>query len=556
MSAFHVGAVRAFLLTVACSVLVVPQRARAQGFDLQGTFESAGSVRTDYLTVESGSAALSRTFELSLMNHFSRRLLSMGGAAGDVRVVDYQLVHDLVVSIAPVDRFRLTVDLPMYSLQSGTNGLLGVSDDQIDRGGLGDVRVVPKVGLLMRSGSGSALAFVLPVTLPTGSQRRLQGEGLTIEPRLAYDYVTGGGVGIGVNAGFVIRNARGVDTLTINDAVRYGLALRIPLRADLVDLIVEGRGDISVSEGATASPHEADGALRFYLGHNVLTVGGGAGFGDGYGAPRYRVFLGFGVAPVRDTSPVDTDGDGLVDDQDACPLDPEDMDGFEDADGCPDVDNDGDGMLDVEDGCPTVPEDIDTFEDFDGCPDPDNDNDGILDMDDECAFDPEDLDGFEDADGCPDVDNDGDGILDVDDACPDVAEDMDGFEDADGCPEMGPNASPVLEGLERIDQVIFFDTDSDRIRSGERRKLDVIVALLEQYPNAEILIIGFADERGAEDYNAVLSAERASAVHDALVSRGISAERLFVEGRGEVSSGLEDEAGWQSNRRVELEVRD
>jgi len=67
-------------------------------------------------------------------------------------------------------------------------------------------------------------------------------------------------------------------------------------------------------------------------------------------------------------------------------------------------DRDGDGVVDAKDQCPDDPEDVDSFQDTDGCPDPDNDQDGIRDVDDRCPSDPEDKDGFEDADGCPDPD--------------------------------------------------------------------------------------------------------------------------------------------------------
>ena len=132
---------------------------------------------------------------------------------------------------------------------------------------------------------------------------------------------------------------------------------------------------------------------------------------------------------------IDLDGDGIHNDKDACPDIPEDFDGYEDVDGCPDPDNDGDGILDVDDKCPLDPEDKDNFEDEDGCPDLDNDKDTILDVDDKCPLEPEDKDGFEDEDGCPDPDNDGDGVLDPVDQCPDELEDKDGFADEDGCPD-------------------------------------------------------------------------------------------------------------------------
>ncbi|MGK0359221.1 MAG: hypothetical protein ACI9U2_001522 [Bradymonadia bacterium] len=65
----------------------------------------------------------------------------------------------------------------------------------------------------------------------------------------------------------------------------------------------------------------------------------------------------------------DTDGDGIANAVDKCPNDPEDRDGFQDADGCPDLDNDADRILDVDDKCPNQPETYNGKDDTDGCPD-------------------------------------------------------------------------------------------------------------------------------------------------------------------------------------------
>ncbi len=65
----------------------------------------------------------------------------------------------------------------------------------------------------------------------------------------------------------------------------------------------------------------------------------------------------------------DPDGDGLPTHRDVCPEVPEDHDGFEDADGCPEPDNDADGIPDVEDQCPVEPEVFNGQDDQDGCPD-------------------------------------------------------------------------------------------------------------------------------------------------------------------------------------------
>jgi OmpA-OmpF porin, OOP family len=82
------------------------------------------------------------------------------------------------------------------------------------------------------------------------------------------------------------------------------------------------------------------------------------------GAPRLRP----GERIVTAALP-DRDGDGIPDDVDACPDRPEDKDGFEDEDGCPDIDNDGDRVLDIADKCPTEPETWNGYMDDDGCPD-------------------------------------------------------------------------------------------------------------------------------------------------------------------------------------------
>ena len=100
-------------------------------------------------------------------------------------------------------------------------------------------------------------------------------------------------------------------------------------------------------------------------------------------------------------APPNSDGDGLADAADGCPLVTEDYDGFEDGDGCPDTDNDLDGVLDTADtgklcfdpagtlscgtiDCRNMAEDYDAFKDGDGCPEPDNDNDGFPDSADAC----------------------------------------------------------------------------------------------------------------------------------------------------------------------------
>lgn len=108
------------------------------------------------------------------------------------------------------------------------------------------------------------------------------------------------------------------------------------------------------------------------------------GFGHGLGGwqvtPAFALTLigasaiGIGITVLQSlperTAFKDYDADGVLDRADQCPAAPEDFDGYEDLDGCPDPDNDGDGILDIKDQCPLHAEDFDGIADADGCLDP------------------------------------------------------------------------------------------------------------------------------------------------------------------------------------------
>lgn len=255
------------------------------------------------------------------------------------------------------------------------------------------------------------------------------------------------------------------------------------------------------------------------------------------------------VAPARK----DSDGDGIPDDLDRCPNDPEDRDGFEDQDGCPDLDNDKDGIPDALDKCPNDPEDKDGFQDQDGCPDYDNDNDGIPDAMDKCPNDPEDKDGFQDDDGCPDPDNDNDGIPDIRDKCPNQAETFNGYQDDDGCPDEIPAAVQKFTG---VIEGINFKTNSADITSGSFVLLDRAVKVLQDYPDVSLEISGHTDSSGKPDHNRELSQRRAESVRTYFVNRGIAADRLQAIGFGQDRPIADNmtAAGRSRNRRTEFKL--
>ncbi len=266
----------------------------------------------------------------------------------------------------------------------------------------------------------------------------------------------------------------------------------------------------------------------------------------------------WGTAPPpkkRRVKDGDRDGDGIIDRLDQCPDDPEDVDGFEDGDGCPDKDNDKDGIPDSADNCPNQPEDKDGFEDEDGCPDKDNDKDGILDATDKCPDEPEDKDDFEDEDGCPDKDNDQDGILDPDDLCPNEPETKNGYADHDGCPDS--DQIRVLGDKIVLDDRVHFRTNNAQIRPISYPLLDRLAKLILEHPEyVHIEVEGHTDERGAEWFNEKLSHDRAGSVREFLVSRGIDAQRLSAKGYGSSQPRVDkqSEHAYFLNRRVEFKV--
>lgn len=283
----------------------------------------------------------------------------------------------------------------------------------------------------------------------------------------------------------------------------------------------------------------------------------------------------------------DTDGDGLKDDVDKCPNDPEDMDAFQDEDGCPDPDNDTDGILDDKDGCPLEPEDKDGFEDEDGCPDADNDKDGLNDTVDKCPLDPEDQDGFEDDDGCPDADNDKDGLNDTVDKCPLDPEDRDGFEDDDGCPDCDNDGDGVPECPQVVDlcpnkpaktddgcpkyklvvvtakkielkQTVFFAYNKAKIRRKSYKLLREVAQVFKDNTELKVRIEGHTDSRGGDRFNMKLSQARAESVRDFLVKEGVETGRMEPKGYGETQPIADNRTkrGRTQNRRVEFVITD
>ncbi|MDX2020638.1 MAG: OmpA family protein [Deltaproteobacteria bacterium] len=257
------------------------------------------------------------------------------------------------------------------------------------------------------------------------------------------------------------------------------------------------------------------------------------------------------VKVALEAKPKDADGDGVLDEDDKCPKEAEDKDGFEDADGCPDPDNDADGVMDVADKCALEAEDKDNFEDADGCPELDNDGDKIADAQDQCPMEREDFDSFEDADGCPERDNDKDSLDDLADKCPNQA----GPPGTGGCPEVFKHIEVTKDKIE-LKQKIFFASAKALIQSRSFELLEEVASALKSRPTMRLRIEGHTDSQGKRASNLRLSQLRADAVKAHLMGLGVAADRMESVGFGpdQPIETNRTASGRDRNRRVEFVI--
>jgi peptidoglycan-associated lipoprotein len=101
-------------------------------------------------------------------------------------------------------------------------------------------------------------------------------------------------------------------------------------------------------------------------------------------------------------------------------------------------------------------------------------------------------------------------------------------------------------------QDVFFDYDAYDVRSDAQGTLSKDAAYLSSRPNIRIVIGGFCDERGSNEYNLGLGQNRADAAKNALVTAGVAASRIRVVSYGKEKPFCTEstEACWQQNRRA------
>jgi outer membrane protein OmpA-like peptidoglycan-associated protein len=262
---------------------------------------------------------------------------------------------------------------------------------------------------------------------------------------------------------------------------------------------------------------------------------------------------------------LDSDGDGVVDRLDKCPGTPAGR--KVNANGC-ELDGDGDGVVDALDKCPTTP--AGRKVNAQGC-ELDSDGDGVVDALDKCPNTP--AGARVNSEGC-ELDSDGDGVVDRLDKCPNTPAgrkvdangceldgDGDGVVDAlDKCPNTPAGDKVDNQGCTLLKTIVLkgvnFDFNTAQLRADASAILDDAVAILKRYPALKVEVAGHTDSNGADAYNQRLSENRAKAVMDYFVGKGVDAAQLSAKGYGE-SEPVADNAtadGRAQNRRVELRI--
>jgi OmpA-OmpF porin, OOP family len=465
--------------------------------------------------------------------------------------VKLQLITYADVGVEILDRLAFQVQLPAIIGQSGstTNSAAAgaASVISIEPAALMDLRLDVR-GILFRTVDRSfKLGAEAGVWVPTGNANSYGGDGKAswgLNVAAEYDIKK---IFVVLNTGPQFRPSGKVNDFTVANEWRYALGAFFPLRDGSLRLGAQVFGSFGFGQRgsyyAPLTPLEWLAEGRFALGEKRrgwVSVGGGTRLSAGY-APDVRLVATVGYAfPIADTDPngpgkrfkvnrygqhgADTDRDGIPDDIDLCPNDPEDH-----------------KPPNTDDGCPALP---------------DRDGDGIPDVSDKCPDQPEDFDGIDDQDGCPEEDADKDGIPDAQDACPKEPGEANPEPAKNGCPQFIRRISGSTE-IQILKQVQFA-TGLATILQNSYPILDEVVRLLKVNPEITHLDIeGHTDNRGSDELNERLSNARANSVMKYIVDHGIEAGRMAAAGYGPGRPIADNNTpeGRQKNRRVEFHIR-
>lgn len=124
-----------------------------------------------------------------------------------------------------------------------------------------------------------------------------------------------------------------------------------------------------------------------------------------------------------------------------------------------------------------------------------------------------------------------------------------------------PGAEVVrnAEGIQVIldeNSNVRFDYNKASLTADAKTNLQKLIPIFNEYPDTNIMVVGYTDSIGSQEYNLPLSEKRAASVTDYLREQGIAASRLSSMGQGKLSPRADNatEAGRAQNRRVEFAI--
>ena len=508
-------------------------------------------------------------------------------------VVEHQLFLHANVTVALFDRVSVNVDMPfaLYQAGEGNVGNDALTLTSPSGAELGDLRVGARVRLFGEYHDAFQVGLGGYLWVPTGgsdayvTDGSVRGQPHALVGGRADRFIWTAAVGP------TLRGSAQVANVTLGHQFNWGAGAGVLLLEDrTLQLGLETSGAVSFdeTEGRNTNAEVLAGAKFRFVKFMEAGLAAGPGLTNGVGTPDFRGVFTLQYTP-EPVAARDSDGDGILDDVDACPTvkgvtssDPakhgcpaeigdKDKDGIlDDVDACIDIpgvasddkkkhgcpvvigDKDKDGILDNVDACVEVAGVANDDPKKNGCP-PDRDGDGIIDAEDACP----DLAGVASEDktkhGCPlPVDTDGDGIMDPDDACPREKGAPNADKTKHGCPTVFITENEIV-----ILEQVQFDTGKSTIKPVSNDLLDKVSKILKEHPEIKKLEVqGHTDSRGTRQSNVILSDARAKAVLQALVKRGIEAARLSSKGYGpdKPLDPAQNEAAWSKNRRVQFVV--
>lgn len=411
-------------------------------------------------------------------------------------VANAMLVH-VGGAITPLHWLTADLDVPIGVWIDGEApppGFASRDNLQVDSAGVGDLRV----GLHLRPIDAERFGLVLGgrVWAPVGSSNTFLSDKELV--RFELDVAVAGALESSL---YGCTLAVGPMFFTGRTGDRVGAVCAVHLVAgSFASVGVEPSFSLlseDASGGTSYHPSfEPLGAARLHFGGFAVGVGAGPGFGDAPGTPRFRAVLSLSYAGGGEPEkpppppPPDTDLDGILDRDDACPKEagPDSRD--EKTRGCPAQDRDGDGVRDDDDWCP--------------------DRAGIK------HEDPK-------ANGCPDSDNDQ--LPDPIDPCREEPGPSPG-----GCPKF---ARLQKDGF-KVDPPIVFDGRSTQLTADARSALEEIAATMRANPKLEQVSISL----GTKGVRAEIADKRAQQILLVFRQGNLDSSRYEVVIRDDLKGGV------------------